>query len=228
MEEARIQAEHIYSPNYKEYAVWGCGLLYHVYQLWQISDESIHIRVYEDNKELIEIAKKYGPFEKIPEEIEIISDNGVNFVSSIDNDDTGIWMHLASIKKINEIQTKNAMMRFFMAWNGNIQLKRSLDINFRRNTRICVHNIIEKKEEFYRRDVAIVAGGPSVDDSLDLLRGFISNNMIVIAVNTIVKKLLNERIVPDYIAVMDCHSRTYKHIEGVQCDKECHEPDSYR
>ena len=218
MEEARSLVEHIYKSEFEEYVVWGCGLLYHVYQLWRIADGTVRIRVYDSHENMIGLANEYGPFDKIPEEIRVICDDGKEFAKDIKDGNVGILMHMPSIKIIKDQQVKLAIMRFFMAWNGGIQLKRLFDINFRVNMNVCKHNIYEKKAEFENREVVIVAAGPSVDDNIDFLRESVKSKRVIIAVNTIIRRLLDMNISPDYLAVMDCHSRTYKHMDGISLD----------
>lgn len=63
-----------------------------------------------------------------------------------------------------------------------------------------------------------MAAGPSLDDNLEFLREN-QGKKTIIAVGTVFRKLLENKIVPDMAAVLDPQERTYKQIEGLEDKK---------
>lgn len=210
MEEARVQVAHAFEPEKENYAVWGLGLGYHVVRLYEAAAGAISITVFEEDEELLELACRYGALSSMPKEnVRIIVDKtGAKFAAYLSEKDAGLFMHLPSVKKIQNKSLRDAMMAFFPGWNGTVQFRNLLAVNFRSNRKYCSHNVDELAEVFQGKEAVIVAGGPSLDHSLEFLR-YAQGDKVIIAVATVWKKLLDLKIVPDYIVVMDALERTY-------------------
>lgn len=218
MEEARILIEHCYDSCKEEYAVWGCGLGYHILRLYQAARKSIKIKVFEEDLELLNYMKKYDLIKEISkEDIEVIWDgNGEKFADYIQKSNVGILIHYPSVKKIKNDKLREIMLDFFADWNGTIQYRKELDINFRKNIVNCLHNVDELKDKIQGEDVIIVGGGPSLDyfgkENLQCLR----KNKKIMATTTVLKKLLKWNVVPDYVVVMDSQERMWNHVKGIE------------
>ena len=75
MWEARKAAEYIFDPRKKAYSIRGCGLGYLIYQLYEIFNGAISIRVFEKDARMVEYARRYGVLDWVPADcIEIIVD----------------------------------------------------------------------------------------------------------------------------------------------------------
>lgn len=217
MEEARILVDKCFDCNKQIYAVWGCGLGYHVAKLFDAARGAISIMVFDEDETILQLARCVGVLDNIPKDrLTFIHDyTGQKFVKYIAENDVGILLHFPSIKKIQNKELKDALQSFFPAWNGGIQFKNEFAINFRSNYQRCVHNVDELKFLFHKKEVVLVAAGPSLDSSFDFLKG-ISGKKTIIAVTTVLKKLLQEGIVPDCAIVMDSQKRTLGHIQGIE------------
>ncbi|MBQ7358959.1 MAG: motility associated factor glycosyltransferase family protein [Lachnospiraceae bacterium] len=215
--EARELIEECYDPGYEEYVVWGLGLGYHVDQLWQISRKSIKIKVFEEDEQVIRIAKQIGILKDIPEtNLQLICDvDGRGFASELAQGNKGILMHLASIRKCVNKDLKDALQRFFTSWNSGVHFKTELAVNFRKNQNHCQHVVDQIESQIRGKEVILVAGGPSVDSKLEYLKEM-QGKKIIFAATTILRKLLQENIHPDYVVVMDSQTRTYGHMAGIE------------
>ena len=65
------------------------------------------------------------------------------------------------------------------------------------------------------KKVLIVGAGPSLDARMAELENK-DDDTIILAVATVLKKLTNRGIIPDYAVVMDSQMRTFKQIEGLK------------
>lgn len=220
MEEARILVEHCYDPFKQEYAVWGCGLGYHIFRLFEEARGAIHIKVFDEDFQVIDLAKKYGIINKIPNKnlVCIWDKTGEKFAQCIENKNMGILIHLPSVKKISDKRLKDALYDFFASWNGIVQYKKELIINFRCNVQNCYHNVDELKSKLENKEIIIVGGGPSLDDGIKYLSQQMGKKKII-AVTTVFKKLLLAGIIPDYIIAMDSQQRTFSHLKGLEKEK---------
>ncbi|MBR6147784.1 MAG: motility associated factor glycosyltransferase family protein [Lachnospiraceae bacterium] len=219
MEEARELANFIFSTKYDEYAVWGCGLGYHFYQLFEISNGSCNISVFDDNDEVFDIAKQKGMISQIPDErLELVKDtDGKLFSRKISNSNVGVFMHYPSVLSIQNISIRNIMESFFPKWNTTIQLKRELEINYRINQSKVLKCVDELVGELTKKDVVLVAGGPSVDYCVDWLR--YNQDKKIVVVTRVLKKLLDLGIEPDYAVTLDSNKLSYKQIDGIKDTK---------
>ncbi len=218
MDEARCLADAYYDENFTEYAVFGLGLGYHVKALSELSLESLKINVYEPDSALIEHVRENDFFNLFNNKlINIIEDPSCDkFSKHIAEKKCGILFHYPSIMKITDISRQIALKKFYRGLNSYSQWKRTLKINFNNNVINCTEKIIDIKKDFCDKTVIVVAAGPSLDNSLEKIKKLKNNNSTIICVTTVLKKLLETGIEPNYTVVMDANHRTYKHIEGIE------------
>ena len=137
MEEAGKLVEYLYDSGKKIYSVYGCGLGYHIYSLYLMSDKDISIKVYENDNSIIEYAKKYGVLDWIPSDrLEVITDRCVDlFLENISKGNTGIIIHKPSIYQMeSDIERKKILDLFenlntFDRTNSEIKLWGNLTYN---------------------------------------------------------------------------------------------------
>ena len=214
--EANILVENIFDPEKSKYIVWGLGLGYHIEQLVQISMGATDIHVYDDKKELLNISLKYGVTKSIQENFVFHYDpDGKLFSKSLTEKKTGVLLHYPSIKTIRNQHWKKSIEKLYMGWNGTTQFKKALAINFRKNHELIHKNVDEICKDITEKEVFLVAAGPSLDDSLEVLKNKRKEDIIV-SVGTVLKKLIELSITTDFTVVMDPQARTIKQIEGIE------------
>lgn len=220
MEEARKLVESGYEPEKSRYSVLGCGMGYHIYQLYKVSNGSVPITVYEENPAVVEYARNYGVLDWIPEErLKIVTGKiTLLFLKSVDNQSTGILFHLPSIRQLTNEAEREAIMSVYIQQSTASKFKRNVQINFWRNSQQGLPDISKLRGLEKNEEMVVVAAGPSLDENMELLRSWQGQKTIV-AVGTVFKKLLAAGIRPDYVAVMDPQERTLKQIDGVEKER---------
>ncbi len=221
MREAAEIAASIYSPNMDSFLILGCGLGYLAYQLWKRSDETTEIVIFEDDKEMLEYAEKYGVLSWIKEDKLKIVYNAEpdqllqTFLAYIKQADSDKGFEVCDWKKRKYIDLKN---RDFINLFGNQELSRTLHfrpaINYRMNMKQRWCSFKEIKERFSFNEWITVAAGPSLDEQLDFIRES-KGKRGIIAVNTVLRRILNEGIIPDIVAAADQDNVMLRHIEGI-------------
>ena len=116
MEEARKYIETYYEPQRQKYSVYGCGLGYHIYQLYKVSRGSVVITLYDKSKKMVEYAQKYGVLGWIPSEnLKIVTiDSVIGFLNSVNNNDTGMLMYKPSVYQIDDEIQREALLELYM------------------------------------------------------------------------------------------------------------------
>lgn len=221
MEEARILVSRCFDADKEHYAVWGCGLGYHVRRLYEAAEGAVSITVFDEGEEIFRLAREFGALADLPADrvICVADESGERFAGYLSEHanmrhTAGILMHLPSVKAIENSALKESILRFCMGWNGTVQLKEKLAVNFRKNEKHCTHNVDEIAGNIAGREAVVAAAGPSLDHSLTFLREA-AGHKVILAVGTVWKKLLDLGIVPDYVVVMDAQARTYEQFAGI-------------
>ena len=215
--EAISFARYYYHPGSDAYVIWGLGLGYHVREMMALDDD-ITLTVYESNLDVIYhylmiqdasyclelpgFSIIYDPdFKQIVKELEHTSDNFI--------------IHYPSLRHIENKQIREQMELFFIKDSGKRNVAALFESNSRENFK-CYDGYVDQLEaEFSGKDVVIVAAGPSLDKNIELLKNK-KENMVILAVETVFRKLLNLGIDVDYMIVTDANSRIYGHIAGLE------------
>lgn len=219
MWEARKVAEYIFDPRKKAYSIRGCGLGYLIYQMYIISNGAISIRIFEKDARMIEYARRYGVLDWIPADcIEVIVDaDPLPFLDSASEEDVGFYMLVPELASEAE-EVRPLLKELYTRCSTNMRFKRYQGINYWKNLRSGCKRISEFDISNMKKDMIVVAAGPSLDDNLDFLRENLGKKTII-AVGTVFKKLLELEIFPDMVVISDPHKRTYRQIEGVEDQK---------
>ena len=216
MDEARIIVEEMYDYEKERYFVWGCGLGYHIYQLYMYSSGSIPIVVYEPNEHIIEYAKEYGVLSWVDDKVlEIRTTDDINDFVKKDDDENGFFILYPYINTIENNECKSAMLQFYMQQRAGWEASHVVKLNYYRNTQLDLPDISKINRNKVRKEWVVVGGGPSVDDSIGLLKSW-KDSKTIIAVGTIWKRMIKEGINPDYVVFMDPYETVYEQILG--CD----------
>ena len=217
MEEARKYIETYYEPQRQKYSVYGCGLGYHIYQLYKVSRGSVVITLYDKSKKMVEYAQKYGVLGWIPSEnLKIVTiDSVIGFLNSVNNNDTGMLMYKPSVYQIDDEIQREALLELYMQQSTMFKFERDIQINFWRNISKNIAEVENIDRTILSKEMVVVAAGPSLDDNIDKLREW-KKKKTILAVGTVFKKLIKAGIRPDYVLISDPQERTLKQIEGME------------
>ncbi len=219
MWEARKLAEYIFNPKKKAYSILGCGLGYLIYQLYQVSNGSIVINVFEKDARIVEYARCYGVLDWIPEEnLNVVVDADIlPFLQSAEDVDVGFYIFAPELRSVSD-DTREVIQNLYIEYSSYKKFRKDIEINFWRNIKSDSKPVSEFDTSQYSKDYVIIAAGPSLDDNLEFLRES-KGKKTLIAVGTVFKKLITEGIEPDMVVILDPQARTYKQIEGAENQK---------
>lgn len=217
MEEARKLVKVYYEPKKNSYCVFGCGMGYHVYALYMESNGSVPIKLYDTNPDIIEYAQKYGVLGWIPKErLEIIiEEKAISFLESINDEDAGMLFHMPSVRQVKNEIVRERLMEISAYQRTFQKFEKDIQINFWRNVTTGVKEIGALDRSGIKKDIVVVAAGPSLDSNMDRLRLW-QKKKTIIAVGTVFRKLIQGGIRPDFVVVIDPQKRTIKQIEEVE------------
>ncbi len=228
MLEAYRLAKENFTPEADSYRIWGMGLGYHVYALYQLTHGSTDIYVYDNDSFLFDIAKsgKLGPWQEVFSDprIHLIEDpDATKFSASLAEEETKIILHMPSVHKLPEYsqaqtERKNILKKLQITINSFKEQKDDIILNFYRNIRNVDGYAEELFPEFENQNVVIVAAGPSLDKNIHVLKTALDNHapIKVLCVGTVLRKLVNAGITPNTIFEMDASPIIYNHIKNLE------------
>lgn len=210
-------AEDIYDPALRGYIVWGCGLGYFALKLGKLTDGSVPVKVYEEDDEMIRLARDYGFISQAEQyNVTIIHDpNATAFTAEmVKYPDDGVMMHYPSIRKIRDDRIREALMKHYSDSYEPVRVYSGpLKRNYYSNTALGLDSVDKISDMIQGKEVVIVAAGPSLDESIDFLKS--SGDRVIISVGTVLKKLLGLSVIPDYCVQLDPYPPVYKQVEGI-------------
>ncbi len=219
MDAARQYVTANYDVTKNTYSVFGCGLGYHVYQLYKASNGSVPIAVYESNPRVVEYAREYGVLDWIPDEVLTVvsGDCVLAFLESINNSTTGSLFHMPSIKQMENEFEREVIMGVCIPVKTKNALGKDVSINCWRNIQRQLPEVTKLRAKEELGDVVVVAAGPSLDNVVENLRQWQGKKKII-CVGTVFRKLIDLGIHPDCVVIFDPQERTLKQIDGVESE----------
>lgn len=222
MNEADQIAEIIYKPNMEEMIIFGAGLGYVPYKVWKKSFGTIKIKLYEECPEVIAYAKQYGVLSWIDEEyIEIISNQDSerlleDFLKAAEGNVAKACIYISPQKRKRYFNSLDGQFEYMAAvLSYEWSLKRLVQINYQKNKKRKNVDFDKLSEKISGNEWILVAAGPSLDDNIEFLR-INQGKKKIVAVNTVIKRLSKEGIVPDVIVAADSNEQLLEHIDGIE------------
>jgi len=214
--------------------LYGFGLGYHVKEVARRIGKNGHLIVLELNSGLYQTAMKVCDINDIfglcEFDIVVAPDQIVKTLNSVAQREQGgnkNWktvIHQTSFKCIPEEHKKIAQLFEMRLLEDRTQHKfKSLYLNnFRENLSKVISSpgIKSFAGKYDGLPAVIVGAGPSLDESLEVLK-HIQDKIFIVAVDTSAKVLVREGIRPDFIVTVDPQERTCRHFEGIW---NCHVP----
>lgn len=206
-----------YRPEQEHYIVYGMGLGYAVQALLRRS-EYIFVEVYESDAFVLELAGKYGVLGELKGSGQVTAEadeDGTRFAAAVKRSpDAQVCFFYPSIRLIRGQKLRERMEDAFVSQASQRGQSGALYGNFRRN--IAAYDALadELRPEFKEKRVFMVAAGPSLDKNIRMLKEAKGHGLIV-AVGTVLKKLLKAGIRPDYFVVTDAKAPTFVQADGV-------------
>ena len=220
MWEARKQIRTYGRLSARRYAILGCGLGYHAYQLYLYLKGSVKICIYEENPAMVEYARKYGVLGWIPGDVlEIVTEDSLlKFLKEITDDETGFFMNIKSIHCIKKEADRNVLLTSYINWHSTHIRKEEIELNLWRNLESDAKRVKDFDSAEFKEEIAVVAAGPSLDENLERLKSW-QGKKTIIAVGTVFRKLIRAGIRPDLVMICDPTDLVARQINGVEEEK---------
>lgn len=113
-------------------------------------------------------------------------------MDSASDEDTGFYMLVPELAS-EPYDVRQILMEFYVRYSTLMKLRRDHGINYWSNRQRECKMISEMDASYIKKDVIIVAAGPSLDDNLQFLREN-KGKKTIIAVGTVLKKLLSMKL----------------------------------
>lgn len=216
--------------------VLGFGLGYHVQCLTKKYPKS-NIIVLENDLSQIKIALKYRDLrelfsnkkvkliycEKAKDYAEYLQE--IDSICGNDNKNTVLlktWK--PSIKTITDDQLREVLENYELIFESMKRMEGLLDENFRKNIALKDDYIDEIREHIKGKNVIVIAGGSSLDENISLIKKLfndsryleIKENIRLLCVGKVSRKLLENGIRPDYIIITDPKPGTRWQLSGIE------------
>ena len=217
--EARLLADSLKMTD--DYIVFGMELGYHVLELLN-RHQSASVCVFESNIYMLHMAFTYIDWTTYiaNDRIRVVyNDDPKQLVSELSRQfaemkNAELLVHYPAIKMIEDAQTRQLLEDFFVTTSSMREQGSLLDSNFEVISKLNLPECDELKDIFKDKAVVIVGAGPSVDSQLDRLRKY-RDKITVFATGHIIRRLVNEGIIPDAVIITDPQPLMYKQIDGV-------------
>ncbi len=221
MYEAYLVIKSIYNPETEAFFILGCGLGYEAYQVFIQSEGAVKIHLYEEDSALINYAILYGVLSLIPNEsIEIFCNSDKDelakrFISDFNSENSvGLYI-LPSKKQIFEKSCGGEINRIITNNEFSRESTEQCIINFWKNKKLDSISFSEIQDSYHQAEWIIISAGPSLDECITFLKQSVGTRGLI-AVNTVLRRLLSESVFPDIIAAADSSNQLSKHIEGIE------------
>ena len=215
-QEAVAFAERYYTVEEDCYAVLGLGLGYHCAALAG-KDEGIRVNIYENSLAVILQAMLANELTWLwnNERIRLIYDKDFTRLSrQLGAENTLFVIHYPSLRHVKNASVRDKMNQFFIRDSGIRNTRALMDSNFKENIKHYTGLVDELRERFEGKRAIIVAAGPSLDRNVKLLLDK-PDDVIIIATETVFRKLTGLGVKIDYVIVSDASSRIYGHMTGM-------------
>lgn len=218
--EAVLYAANAASHSVTRYVVAGFGMGYHVEQLLRQSPGK-KVLVLENDLNQLAIAFSYRDLSALIQNpdfcIELVSDiqTYIRYMSDIgDKGKICIWDFSAKSTGKKELREflENEQVEL-ASWENQ---ENFLLNNFQKNICHEDENVSGLQPQFGGKTMILVAGGPSLDSSLESLKERKEKDVILVCVGKVARKLLDVGIDPDYIVMTDAQEKTRWQTKGIE------------
>ncbi len=221
--DGEMLAKKYYRSICETYIIYGLGLGYHCDALARFGGDA-RIEIYENDLLLIKTAfcanrldwLWFGGNIKLyyDKDLDMLAKR-IGSLSGVSTDTKEIILiHYPSIRHIKNGTIREYMERLFVSDSSVRSQEDYMHANFDTNVKNCRHDVRDIAERFKDKNVVIVAGGPSLNKNIDILRHN-REDRIVVAVGTVFRKLTDRGIKPDYVIIADPQLILLKQFDGL-------------
>lgn len=201
-EEARQLAEALYEQCNRVYHILGLGLGY-LPEAFLAMDTSSRFVVYEEDINVIRLMCECRDCRALlkSKRIEIVYDKNYHLFLPHLQEGHAVF-HEPSLHNIQNEEQFRKMYDYFMTIQSAINQRKRMQENFICNMFHKDESVEVLRKELEGKTVYLVAGGPSLDKTMESLKRKSKDEKLV-CVGTSVKKLKTAGILPDYVVITD-------------------------
>lgn len=236
-QEAMSYTKSIKSQNdIENIFILGFGMGYHIQCLAKKYPES-KITVLENDLSQIKIALIYRDLRKL------FFNKKINVVYCENTADYAVWLKKIeniyekdsennvlfktwkpSIKTILDDLLREIIENYQLVFESMEKMSALLDENFKKNILLKDEYIDEIASRIKGHNVMVVAGGPSLDENMSFIKQIVNDvkyneikdKITIICVGKVSRKLLENKIRPDYIIITDAKPGTRWQLSGIE------------
>lgn len=215
--EARIQLNSM-KFEHDIIAIVGIGLGYIIEELIEIG-YSGKIFVFETDINVIKSAIKVMNLRQLYSNygIRIVYDPMLTiFSETLKKNDVDVFFHRPSIRNIENDAVRKIVEETEMNINSAKEQTVMLQSNLSKNIKQVEYTLDDEVKNIQNKTVICVAGGASLDNNIEELKlKSMYDNIIIISVGTVYKKLRNAGIIPEYVLITDAKESMKSQITDV-------------
>lgn len=228
-QEALLYAESV-EKNTDKCIVFGFGLGYHIQEIAAMYPD-MELFVLENDIEQVRAAVYYRDIKDIleNENVHLIYCRDIKAYAKwlkenttkndVEKTDCKMWM--PSIKTIEDVRLRELLEEYKVSFFSMNYFRDILNDNFDKNQLLKDENVDAIRKNIEGKDVLLIAAGPSFDDEIENLKRLLENkekrtDICVVCVGKICRKLISQKIIPDYIVMIDANETTRWQISGVE------------
>ena len=203
----------------REYLILGMGLGYHLEVLLRECPDT-KITVLENDIYQLAIVLSYRDLSWVigSENMELVYSSKAEDYSKYlgkveDGVKIGIWY--PSIRTIVDDNLREALENYKLELSSIENIGKELEDNFSANIDKKDVEVSSLKQKFQGKKIIFAAGGPSLDNAMELLKHR-KEGSILVCVGKVARKLLAADIQPDYIVMTDGMAKTQWQIRGIE------------
>lgn len=228
-QEALLYAESV-EKNTDKCIVFGFGLGYHIQEIAAMYPD-MELFVLENDIEQVRAAVYYRDIKDIleNENVHLIYCRDIKAYAKwlkenttkndVEKTDCKMWM--PSIKTIEDVRLRELLEEYKVSFFSMNYFRDILNDNFDKNQLLKDENVDAIRKNIEGKDMLLIAAGPSLDDEIENLKKLLENkekrtDICVVCVGKICRKLIAEKIIPDYIVMIDANETTRWQVSGVE------------
>ncbi len=125
-------------------------------------------------------------------------------------------------------QAENLLIRYQESWQVNLNTGKQFSRLWLRHLFSCLQRIEENRHEikavsqlnqkFQGVDALIAAAGPTLESSVEILKEYAQNGLLI-AVDTAMRFLIENEIIPHLVVISDCQYWNSRHLDRIDLQK---------
>lgn len=211
-EEARIWVNRNYQLEKEKYILIGWGMGYHVQALLELYSD-MDLVVVEPDIGILYYSLQHGDWRNVLEKVTLVWDPEWQEIGSLISDEREVLLYRPMIAHVKNQRLRGMMNQILDRKDAIADAETFFYQNIRENIRRCSSYVDEIRDRIKGKRVVIVAGGPSLDKNIEQLRKR-ADDVVILAVGTVYKLLLQKGIPVDYVVISDLW--VYHQVEGIE------------